>query len=240
MFAGVAIVNLLTNALQYMPNPIVISGMEVIVLTLTAGPAIGGAISALLTAWIWRRLFSLPSLPVGRVTLGWALIMFVGSILAFAMINLFLPLPPGFVPSEVQAAIPFTIASLPLAFMASGFFSWILPGILGGILLSAHLYHLGKIQKRKHAILAIAGWGLGLALGGGIGRVFGNLAPWSYVPGFSLVNELKGWISFGITGFAAGLAGAWATTAAIRAASIAPAEAELAGREHKTAQPTNL
>lgn len=186
------------------------------------GPALGGAIAGYLTASLFKRLPGLQAIQPRFSLPIWAVALFLAVFLVFTLGFLFMPPPVDPValsdPMEPPPARPIPVIPL----LANGFVTWLLPGILGGLLFAIEIHHDSlKLGARRIAQIT-AGWGFGFALGGSISMVIANVALRGLFPFDEarwLVTYTALWLQYGLTGLIAGAVGAWATLRAIRSVS---------------------
>lgn len=187
------------------------------------GPAAGGVVAGYLLASLLRQFPALHSINARSSMPIWAAAMFLAVILMFVLGNLFMPTLDDVQPmadnmEQLTARMP---PIIPL--FANGMVIWLIPGILGGVLLAREIHHCCPKMSSKWIAWITAGWGLGFALGGGASRVAYSLSIWFWYPNFDpgwLITELNIWLSFGVIGLIAGAVGTWSMMRALRSTAF--------------------
>lgn len=181
------------------------------------GLTLAGGLAGYWTARQLKQAAYLPALRRLPVILGWAVAMLLSVYTFFILSSLFMPqfstpLLPG-EPEPVLRGPPLFIRILARDFVVS-----MIPGLLGGLVLGWQIWRKTKMNAWK-MVQVTAGWGLGFGLGGMLGRGLANLffvlSPSGFDPGW-IVMDLITWLSYGITGFIGGAAGAWVTVQVIQ------------------------
>jgi hypothetical protein len=149
--------------------------------------------------------------------------LFVAMVLLFMMSMLFLRVPQAEQPAPGDPEFGMVQLPSPDRNFATGFFTWILPGLMVGRAIASEIGRLGPEWSRGQAAYTAAGWALGFAIGGGIGMAARDLiyAPFLYSGNPEGRNlDLLMLLPDAVRGFFTGLVGAWFTLRGLPAETV--------------------